>query len=228
MIKNVLLDADGTLFDFKRAEREALSQTLLQLGIEPLPQILRRYSEINDAHWKLLEKNEITHAELKYRRYEQLFREIGVSASPTDAANCYEELLSRQGCLLEGARELVERLAPSYRLYLASNGRRKTQYGRIDASGLKPFLSDVFISEDLGYYKPDVGFFEACFARIPDLRKEETVMVGDRLSSDIAGGNRAGIATVWFAPEGAEPSADALPTRIIHALSELPDVLAGM
>lgn len=225
MIRNVMLDADGTLFDFLAAEREALSKMLKRFGVEATPEILRRYSEINAAHWRLLEQKKITHAELRWRRYEQLFRENQLTISPEEAADCYEELLAMQGNLLAGAEDLVRTLAPKYRLYIASNGHSKTQHGRLGQSGIAPYFSDIFISQEFGFYKPDVHFFEACFERIPDFRREETVMVGDRLSSDILGGNLAGIPTVWINPDGDRGDGEILPTYEIRSLSELPGVI---
>lgn len=84
MIKNVLFDLDDTLFDFHKAERNALKKTLLKLGITPTEELLSRYSEINLAQWKLLEKGLLTRAEVKTRRYFILFKEFGIDASETD------------------------------------------------------------------------------------------------------------------------------------------------
>ena len=53
MIRNVLLDADDTLFDFHLSEREALAAALRSFGVEPTPQMIRRYSEINGECWKM-------------------------------------------------------------------------------------------------------------------------------------------------------------------------------
>ena len=49
MIKTVIFDLDDTLFDFKRSERVALTNTLIELGIEPREETLSKYSEINDG-----------------------------------------------------------------------------------------------------------------------------------------------------------------------------------
>ncbi len=228
MIRNILLDADDTLFDFHLSERDALSETLRTFGIAPSPEILRRYSEINAAHWKLLEQKQITRAELKHRRYEQLLREIG-SDLPADAlADCYENELGKGHYFIEGAEELLRTLAPRYRLYLASNGYQKTQWGRIRSAGIEPYLSDVFISQEIGVDKPDAAYFQACFARIPNCRLDETVIVGDSLSSDILGGKNAGIRTVWYNPGSALPRPDVIPDEQIHHLSELPALLERM
>ena len=228
MIRNVLLDADDTLFDFHLSEREALAAALRSFGVEPTPQMIRRYSEINGECWKMLEKKQITRADLLVLRYERLFAELGLTLSPSAVSDRYAEELGKQCHLFEGAETLLRRLSQSCRVYIASNGNRQVQRERIRRAGIGPYLSSIFISQELGADKPDRAFFEACFARIPDFRPEETVMVGDSLSSDIAGGRNAGIRTVWYNPGGLVPPPDMAPDAEIHRLCELPALLQAM
>ena len=65
-------------------------------------------------------------------------------------------------------------------------------------------------------------YFNYCFARIPGFRRDRAAIVGDSLSSDILGGIRAGIGTVWFNPNG---KPDIRPDHEIHDLLELPGLL---
>lgn len=228
MIRNVLLDADDTLFDFHLSEREALAAALRSFGVEPTPQMIRRYSEINGECWKMLEKKQITRADLLVLRYERLFAEFGLMLSPSAVSDRYAEELGKQYHLFEGAESLLRRLSQNRRVYIASNGNRQVQRERIRRAGIGPYLSGIFISQELGADKPERAFFEACFARIPDFRPEETVMVGDSLSSDIAGGRNAGIRTVWYNPGGLVPPPDMAPDAEIHRLCELPALLQAM
>ena len=68
MIDTILWDLDNTIFDFSRAERIALRKTLVELGVEPVETTLNRYSELNDAQWKLLELGKLTRQQVKVRR----------------------------------------------------------------------------------------------------------------------------------------------------------------
>ena len=102
------------------------------------------------------------------------------------------------------------------------------QNPRLDDAGLRPYFKGIFISEEMGADKPSKAFFDACFAAIPGFRLEETVMVGDSLTSDIRGGSNAGLRTVWFNPHGKEPRPDIRPNYTIHALSELLPLLASI
>ena len=225
MIRNILFDADDTLLDFQRSEREALSRTLREFGAEPTPGLLRRYHEINASFWKLLELKQIEREDLKRKRYEQLIEEYHLPLSAQAVAERYEKLLGEQYFLIDGARSLLETLSPNYRLYIVSNGGLNVQLNRIRHAGIGAYFSDVFISQEVGYDKPDAEFFNVCFSRIPNFSREETVIVGDSLSSDIAGGKNAGIKTVWYHPNGPSSRTDIFPDCEIHHLSEFPAAL---
>ena len=211
MLKNIFLDLDDTILDFTAGEAKALSQTLREAGIEPTEAILDRYHIINTAHWELLEEGRLTRDEVLVQRFEQLFRELGVDHSGKAISERYEGLLSRQHGFMPGAEQLLKDLSSRYDLYLASNGAAAVQNPRLDDAGLRPYFKGIFISEEMGADKPSKAFFDACFAAIPGFRLEETVMVGDSLTSDIRGGSNAGLRTVWFNPHGKEPRPDIRP-----------------
>ena len=225
MIRNILLDLDNTILDFSRSEREALKKTLTQLDIEPTDSVLCRYSEINAAQWKLLELGQFTLPQIKARRYQLLFDELGVVCSAELATSIYEDFICNEGWLTDGAEDVLKALYPNYRVYIASNGTPRAQRNRIAKAGIEQYLSGVFISQEIGAFKPHIEFFDYCFAHIDDFRREETVMVGDSLSSDIKGGIAAGITTIWLNPGRSVCPPEAVPDYEIHALSELPELL---
>ncbi len=228
MIKNVLFDLDDTLFDFHKAERNALKKTLLKLGITPTEELLSRYSEINLAQWKLLEKGLLTRAEVKTRRYFILFKEFGIDASETDAAKYYENFLSIGHIFIPGAKKLIENLYGKYRLYIVSNGTAVVQDGRIKSSGIAKYFDGIFISEKIGFNKPDKEFFDVCFSKIPDFSEKETVIVGDSLTSDIAGGKNVGIITIWFNGGHNINDGDIVPDYEIFSLSDVQSIIESV
>ncbi|MED9914049.1 MAG: YjjG family noncanonical pyrimidine nucleotidase [Acutalibacteraceae bacterium] len=226
MIRNVLFDLDDTLFDFHKAEKIALTKTLVHFGIDPTEETLALYSTINAAHWKRLELGEISREEVKVGRYRELFETIGVECDPVKATAYYESMLAIGHYFMPGAPELLEELYRKYRLYIVSNGTAKVQEGRIGSSGITKYMDGIFISQILGANKPDKQFFDICFAEIPDFSLSETVIIGDSLSSDIKGGINAGITTVWFNPKGIENDSDIKPDYTIKELSEVPGLLS--
>ena len=203
MITHIFLDVDNTILDFNKAEAIALEKTLSALSVPHSPEVIRRYSQLNLAQWKLLEQGKLTREQVKVRRYRLLFDELKTDASPEEAARIYEGLLGQGHYFMDGAVEMLQALYGSFHLYLATN-------------------------EELGCNKPETSFFERCFATIPDFKKEEAVMVGDSLTSDILGGIRAGIRTIWFNKDLKESSGEIRPDHTIKALSELPNLLRSM
>lgn len=228
MKRFVFLDLDDTIFDFHKAERIALSKTLETLGLQPEPAVLARYSEINAEQWRLLERGELSREEVKERRYRLLFEEFGMEISPVLTARTYERNLSIGHYFVEGAEALLETLSRTFRLFLVSNGSSDIQRSRIGSSDIPAYFEKIFISEEVGFNKPDVRFFDAVFAEIPDFDRAQAVIVGDSLSSDIKGGKNCGITTVWFNPSGKGAPDDVRPDHTISRLCELPFLLARL
>lgn len=200
MIEFLFLDLDDTILDFQKAERLALAKTLESFGLPPTDTVLARYHEINREHWERLERKELTRQQVLVGRFAALLAEMGLSAQAEQVARAYEENLSQGHYFLPGAEEALQSLSKKYKLYLASNGTARVQAGRLKSAGIIPYFQEIFVSEEMGYNKPDPAYFDACFARIPGFRKDRAMMVGDSLTSDILGGIQAGIATCWVNP----------------------------
>ena len=225
MIKHVFLDLDDTVFDFVAAERIAICETLTEMGVTPTEAIIGRYSEINSAFWRMLERGEITRAELLWRRFEQLYSELGLTVSATKTQSIYIERLALACPFIEGALEMLDTLSREYPLYAVSNGTAKVQDGRISRSGIGRYFKEIFISERLGANKPDRLFFDRCFSAIEDFSADEAIIVGDSLSSDILGGRNAGMITCLFNPRKTKNQTEIIPDHEIASLSELPALI---
>lgn len=228
MIQSVFLDLDNTLLDFTRSEANALGQTLRERGISPTEEMLRRYHAINMTCWERLETGELTRDQVMAVRFDQLLTEYHYTGSGQEISERYEVLLAGEHALLPGARELLETLAPRYHLYAASNGSAAVQYQRLQDAKLMGYFQGIFISEEVGFDKPDPRFFQQCFDAIPGFSRETAIMVGDSLTSDIQGGRGAGIRTCWYAPQQPEKEPQPQPDFVITDLAQLPDLLAGL
>lgn len=225
MIKTVLFDLDETIYNFKMAERIAVSKTLRELGVEPTDYVVSQYSKYNQSQWKRLELGEITRQQVKENRYQLLFDELGVDISPKLATTIYEKNLAQGHYFIDGAEEMLKSIYKDYDLYLVSNGSKNVQDGRLASSGIAKYFKGIFISEVVGFDKPNIEFFNICFNSIPNLEKEKTVIIGDSLSSDIKGGNNAGIKTMWFNPNNSDNTTNLRIDLEIHSLSEIKNAL---
>ena len=228
MYEFLFLDLDDTILDFQKAEHIALSKTLKSFGLEPTEAALKQYNLINKAHWEALERKELTREQVLVGRFQVLFAQMGISVEPVQVARAYEDNLSVGHWFLPGAEEAVERLSKKYKLYLASNGTAKVQAGRLASANISRFFEEVFVSQELGANKPSVEYFEKCFARIPDFDRTKAIIVGDSLTSDILGGQNAGIATCWVNPHHKAGREDIRVDYEIEALSQLEDLLEGL
>ena len=221
----VFLDLDNTLMDFDKAERLSLSETLRSFGVEPEEAILRRYHEINIRHWELLEDGVLSREQILLRRFTTLFEELGLSCDGAAVNLDYEGRLSRACWMIPGARELLESLYGRYPLYIVSNGSAEVQDGRLAGADLARYFDGVFISERVGFDKPAREFFETCFAAVPGFDRRRALIVGDSLSSDIRGGQLAGVKTCWYNPKKKPGRKEIRPDYEISELSQLPPLL---
>ena len=217
----ILFDADNTLLDFFKSEKEALRDALGFLGVLSNEEMLKKYSEINDGVWKMLERGEITKAELRELRFALFSSHFSLGIDVPRLANLYTELLATKSFLMDGALEVCRRLAEHCRLYVITNGMASVQHGRFDSSPLHPLFEGAFISDEIGAEKPSPLFFAHVAANIPQFDPRDTLVVGDSLTSDIKGGVDAGIDTCWFNP-GGKPVPDGMPIKhVITRLEEL-------
>lgn len=226
MVENVLIDLDNTILDFSAGEEVALGEVFEKIGVPMTPELYASYSAINKALWERLERGEITRPEVFAERYRLFFEKEGIAYPPDHAEAYYEKRLSVRHFFMPGAEETLALLTARYRVYLATNGVPFIQKGRLASAGIENAFAGIFISEELGANKPDKTYFDLCFARMPGAVRENTVMVGDSLTSDILGGKNAGIRTVYYNPQGTPKSGPATPDYEIRHLSELPQLLA--
>ena len=224
----LFLDLDDTILDFQKAEHIALSKTLKGFGLAPTPDVLKRYNQINKAHWEALERKEMTRDEVLLGRFQMLFAEFQLDVDPEKVARTYEHNLGIGHWFLPGAEEAVMSLSKKYKLYLASNGTASVQKGRMTSANLYRFFEKVFVSQEIGANKPAIEYFERCFAQIPGFDKSKAMIVGDSLTSDILGGQNAGIATCWVNPHHKHGREDIRVYYEIEALSQLEALLENL
>jgi 2-haloacid dehalogenase len=223
----VLLDADGTLFDFIQAEEKALKGLFAANNLAYDRAIKDAYHAINQGLWLQLEQGEITEEDLQNERFTRLFKSLGITADGRAVNDQYLTFLAQGGDLLPGALSVCRTLAEKSKLVLVTNGIAQVQRGRLKKSPLKALFSHVFVSEDTGFRKPHRGYFDYCFHALGDPELKSMLMVGDSLTSDMAGGIAAGIDTCWLNPDD-QPVPEGMPiTYEIKTLYELIPIVTG-
>lgn len=220
----LLFDADGTLLDFERSEREAVIASLAAFGVVADDEIVASYSTINDSLWKLLERGEIKKDDLKVRRFSMLAEKYGFDYDAVAVADRYPEELATKSYILGNALEVCTSLSKTCRLYLITNGFVKIQRGRFMPTPLYPLFSGLFISDEIGIDKPAPCYFDAVKRGIPNFDASKSLVIGDSLTSDMRGGINAGIDVCWFNPKGLPAPQDMKLDYIIGNLDKLYDI----
>ena len=223
--QTLLFDADNTIFDFQACENEALSLAFKKYGYPLQEETRKQYERINLDLWKKYEQGLLDRATVIYSRFRLLFQEIGIDDDGIQFEDDYQELLGMQHFFIEDAAEVIEKLYDSFDLYIVTNGVTATQLRRLKESGMERYMKKIFVSEETGYQKPMKEYFDYCFTRIDSFEGSKAIIIGDSLSSDIKGGNNAGIKTCWFNPTGLENQSDAIVDYEIRSLKELYTIL---
>lgn len=225
--KVIFWDLDQTLLNFDMAMNHALRAVFAQYGLEMNEEIAARYEAINKSYWFRLESGELTKEQVTVGRFRTLFEERGIAdVRPEEINEDYQQALGSVFFFMEGAKELVILLKEKgYRQYVVTNGVNATQASKMKHSGLDKIMDGVFVSEVMGYPKPMKEYFDACFAALPDVSREECILVGDSLTSDMRGAENAGITSCWFNPESREKDVDVRTDYEIRRLEELIPIL---
>ena len=196
-IKTVFLDIDDTLFDFKAGQKEAFIQTFEQMNYPCTKEIYVLYDKINEYFWKEFEKGTVTKEDLLWQRFEALYEKMGVNGDAFETELIYQKLLGNQAIWIDGAEDALKYLCGKYDVYVTTNGYGETQRNRVKKTGVDKLVKGLFISEIVGFQKPQKEYFDYCF-NISNASRDTTVIIGDSLSSDMKGGINAGIKTIWF------------------------------
>lgn len=222
-VKVILWDIDGTVLNFEESERAAIRKGFWEFRIgECTDEMLQDYSRINTKYWKALERGEITKERVLNGRFEEFFEKHGINTLIAPEFNIrYQRNLSDVICFNDNAFELIKSLQGDVKQYAVTNGTSLAQTRKLKRSGLDELLDGVFISDNIGYEKPAKEFFDAVFQEIGAYDNSEIMVVGDSLTSDIKGGNQAGILCCWYNPKKVK---NELGVRVDHEITSLQQI----
>lgn len=221
----LLFDADQTLLDFHRSEYEAVTDCLAAFSMPTDDETIAKYSEINTMYWKMLERGEIEKNKLYSARWQTFAQHYGYDIDAEKISQLYLDRLSEKAYVLDGAEQLCEALSKYCRLYIITNGNKNVQNGRMGKLSISRLFLDRFVSEEIGFEKPSVEYFNIVKSQIPNFDPKTTLVIGDSLTSDIQGGINAGLDTCWYNPQGKPAPENMRITYIVNKLSEIEDIV---
>lgn len=222
----ILFDADETLYDFKKSEREAFKNTIVKLGIKYDENYhFKTYQEINKAIWKEFEEGILAQEKINLERFKRFSQKLNIGIDETSIAKTYIEHLADASFLYDGSIELIENLSKFYKLAIVTNGLTLVQDKRIRKSIIAKYFQDIVISEEILISKPNPKIFEYVLKNLNHTDKSKVLIVGDSLTSDIQGGINFGIDTCWYNPNKISNETSIKPTYEISNFNELESLL---
>ena len=219
--KVLLFDLDDTLLDFAKAERKAFKKLLSFYNVDFSEEKFGSYKEINHKLWSSFERGEISNKEVIDTRFVKFFNTLGIEVDGLECDNRYRTYLTEGDQLYAGVRGLLEKLAESHTLCVASNGIAITQHKRLDNNEIRKYFEKIYISEEIGAKKPEQQFFNKIFEDFSGIAKEQFLIVGDNINADILGGFNAGIDTCWINAKNKVNTLEKEPTYIAKNVLEL-------
>lgn len=196
----LLLDLDNTILDFDKSEEFALLKVFEKYNIPNTKENQDKYYQININYWKMYELNQMDRDLLIIKRFEDFFSLFGINVDGKQVNDFYFSYLSKGADHIKDAEKFLLKCHElGYTVLIASNGVGSVQKPRIEKSGLKKYFNGIYLSEEIGYNKPDIEFYNSILIDYPF--KGRMVMIGDSLTSDIQGGKNFEIPTIWFNPK---------------------------
>ena len=228
-IKLVLFDAGGTLTKVLPERTERIRQACHYFNLNPVPdhetallglRAIERFFIGASQEGRMIDREAVREGVCL------MLTEMGVSGRLDDPALLWDFVQTQfeTEVLMDGALETLEVLKKrGYVLAVASNAT--PNYETIIRSlGITQWVDAIFLSDVIGYAKPDPRFFQFILEQMKAV-PEETVHVGNSYWHDVIGARRISVLPVYFDRHGIFPDADCL--RITH-LRELPSLLQGL
>ncbi len=200
-MKLIFIDVDNTLLDYDAYTEKTLRDGFKRFDLGEFNQhVIDTFHKENDLLWREIEKGILTFEELQKIRFNKVFAALNISFDGEVFEAYYREELFSSAIPISHSYEMLEYLKKKgYILAVASNGPYKQQLNRLEIGKMKDYFSYFFISENLGFAKPAKEFFDKAINEIKeDISREEMLIIGDSLTSDMAGGKNAGIKTCLY------------------------------
>lgn len=227
--KYLIFDADHTLLNYIQDELTAFKNLYQELGLPVTENLLKKSRNYSEEEWTnagLYQVNE-EYTQKNYHSlyrthvfgiFERIFKEENFAGDIQCAGKRFLELLEKESTLITGAKETLKALQGKVEIYIATNGLISIQTGRLQS--LCGLFKKAFISEEIGFIKPLPPFFEKILKEL-GANASECCMIGDSLSSDIAGAKSVGMDACWFHTDDRKNDTGIQPDYEIRSLQEV-------
>ncbi len=223
--KTILFDIDDTLIDFDIDQKTAFKEAVKKIGYVCNDKMYEDYNKINLSMWEELNLGKMTLNEVFVNRFSVFFKKYGIKYDELEFNKILTDMFQKTGTLIKGVKETLDKLVNNYELAVISNGPKDQQYHRLKNADISKYFSKFFISEEIGYNKPDKRFFDIVFKNIDNKEKSKILIVGDSITSDIIGGKQVGVDTCLYNIRNKENKTNIKPEYEIENFEELLQIL---
>ena len=211
MYQNYIFDLYGTLVDIRTDESSPLFWQSISNELKNTYDIQIDSLSLETLYHKLVEK-EFDKIKNDYKNYtyydinlENVFKSIFSSYNKqiddtliNNFAVFFRQTSTKKLCLYDGVIDLLESLKRKEKnIFLLTNAQRCFTFYELQKLKLVDYFTSIQISSDLCCSKPDQKFFEFLFSK-NNLKKEESIMIGNDYSTDINGANTFGIDSLYI------------------------------
>ncbi len=231
--KVIAFDIDDTLVDDGAARKYAISKVTESLGISYTDELGNAFIQFDSQYWHDWESGKIPIPNdiedwvtyVRSMRFYKFFSDTGIDYdTAVSIYHLYTDAIENCIVPFDGARETLEKLKEKYKLVIATNGIKKLIFKKLEIIQVKDLFSIIVCAEEVGYNKPHKLFFEQLIKECP-CNKNEILLVGDSLTSDVLGGMNNSIDTCWFNPNHDHLPKEYKPTYEIDTLYQLTEIL---
>lgn len=223
MIKAVLIDIDDTIFDFEKCSKNSFLKTLEKFNLKFKEEDFSYFNKVNDILWTKQKLGKINIKEVFIKRDYLMDKYFNLDIEKGLFNDLFVKFLYDEIEMVDGIEDLLLYLSDKYKIFTASNGIYKMQENRLKKSNLDKYFDKIFVSDKIGFEKPDKKFFQ----KIMDLTKfsnDDLIMIGDSIKSDIIGAKNSKIKSIYFNKEDKKIS-DKNFTYQVKNLSEIKKIL---
>ncbi len=202
MVEAVFFNLDDTLTKRTKSYQEIYDRSVEDSGIKELED---EYSSYQEEFFRYFKQNFVFP---RRQAVEQLLKEKGIYTP--EKVECFveawEEAESDAVQLKEGAIEVLEEISKDFLVGIASNGTGRLQRLKIEKLGIEEFVDSIIVASEIGYSKPERGFFEVAKKSLGDASRY--FIVSHLPKTDIIAGKQAGLKPIWINENEKEVSDD--------------------
>lgn len=227
MITDMIFDLDDTLCDFSAARQRGVVRACDALPQEWRAAAVEVWLSTEPGLYAAFAAGQIPRETYRWLRFHKTLQALGqVPADPAAELrlvaamnDAFMQEINGGVTLAPGAHACLIALADrGLNCHVLTNGPADSQRRRLARLGLMPHLTQVFIAEEIGHFKPDPAAFAYVLERL-GRPANAVVMIGDDVGADVTPAVRLGLHAIHYAPRGS----DVLPN--VGRLTDVPEAI---